>query len=138
MPLGLPALTRAHKLQKRAANVGFDWPDLSGVLDKIEEEIAEVREAQASGDRLAVTDELGDLLFAMVNLCRHEKVEPEVALRGTNQKFERRFGYVEAQLAARGIRPEDASLEEMDRLWDEAKALEKRGLTLLTPGAEDQ
>jgi len=127
VPLGLPALTRAIKLQKRAAQVGFDWPDVSGVLDKIEEEITEVREALASGDPLDLKDELGDVFFALGNLCRHQKIDPESAVRGTNKKFERRFAYIESQLAIKGGRPDSASLEEMDRLWDEAKLVEKQG-----------
>jgi len=126
VPLGLPALTRAVKLQKRAAQVGFDWPDVNGVLDKIEEEIAEVREALADGDSVAVQDELGDVFFALTNLCRHQKVDPESAVRSTNKKFERRFSYIESQLAIRGKTPQTASLDEMDRLWDEAK-LKERG-----------
>jgi len=121
VPLGLPALTRAVKLQKRAAQVGFDWPDVHGVLGKIEEEIAEVREALAAGDPAAVQDELGDVFFALANLCRHQKIDPESAVRSTNKKFERRFAYIESQLAVSGKTPQTASLDEMDHLWDEAK-----------------
>jgi len=125
IPLGLPALTRAIKLQKRAAQVGFDWPDVYGVLDKVEEEIAEVREALASGDEVAIQDELGDVFFALSNVCRYQKIDPESAVRGTNQKFQRRFAHIESQLAARGLKPEDSTLEELDRLWDEAKRSER-------------
>lgn len=121
IPLGLPALTRAVKLQKRAASTGFDWPSIEGVIEKIEEELAEVKQALADNDSAAIQEEFGDLLFAVVNGCRHRKVEPEGALRGTNQKFEQRFGYIEAELSKRGISVEDASLELMDTLWDEAK-----------------
>lgn len=122
VPVNLPALTRAAKLQKRAANVGFDWPDIGGVLDKVEEEIGELRQAIQQNDKAAITDEMGDLLFALVNGCRHLKVEPEGALRGTNSKFERRFQYIEQQLREQGQTPEEASLALMDSLWDKAKA----------------
>lgn len=119
--LGLPGLTRAAKLQKRASRVGFDWPDIDGVLDKIEEEIGELREAVAAGDREHAGEELGDLLFSCANAARHLKVDPEAALRGCNRKFERRFNAVEAELGKTGRSPEDAELEEMDRLWEQAK-----------------
>jgi nucleoside triphosphate diphosphatase len=122
IPLNFPALTRAAKLQKRASSVGFDWPSMEGVLEKVEEELAEVKQAIEDKDRRAIQEEFGDLLFAVVNGCRHAKVEPESALRGTNQKFERRFVYIEQELAKRGQTPQDASLELMDALWDEAKA----------------
>jgi ATP diphosphatase len=121
----LPALTRAIKLQNRAARVGFDWPTLPPVIDKIEEEIAEVRSELSDGaapDRL--TDEIGDLLFACVNLARHAGVDPEAALRQGNAKFERRFRRIEALLAEDGRNPADSDLEEMDHLWDQAKAEE--------------
>ena len=124
---GLPALTRAAKLQARAARVGFDWPDAVPVLDKIAEEIDEMRaelRAGAAPERLA--DELGDLLFACVNLARHAEVDAESAVRGANAKFERRFRRVEALLAERGRRPADSTLDEMDALWDQAKAEERR------------
>jgi len=122
VPIALPALTRANKLGKRAATVGFEWPDVSGALDKIGEEIGELRAEIAAGSgRNAVEQELGDLLFSVVNVCRYLQVEPESALRGTNAKFERRFRYIEQQLRAQGRSPKDASLQEMDRLWDEAK-----------------
>ncbi|WP_299944822.1 nucleoside triphosphate pyrophosphohydrolase [uncultured Microbulbifer sp.] len=120
--VGLPAMTRAAKLQKRAAQVGFDWPDIQGVLDKIEEEIAELREAVALGDRRHVEEELGDLVFSCVNAARHLKLDPEAILRRSNRKFERRFGAVEAALQTQGRRFADASLRELDRLWKRAKA----------------
>ncbi len=122
VPLNLPALTRASKLQKRASSAGFDWPSIDGVVLKIEEELAEVREALQSGDVHAVQEELGDLLFGVVNACRHAKVDAETALRGTNHKFEQRFAYIEMQLKHQGLTLEEADLELMDRLWDEAKS----------------
>jgi nucleoside triphosphate diphosphatase len=125
VPLALPALVRAAKLQRRAARVGFDWPEAAQVLDKIDEEIAELRtelQAQANQDRLS--DEVGDLLFAMVNLARHLEVDGETALRQANAKFERRFGVIEEALRARGRRVDDASLDEMEALWQQAKAAE--------------
>ncbi len=118
----LPAITRAMKLQKRAARVGFDWPSTAEVFDKIDEELSEIKEeisADATHNRLA--DEIGDLLFVVVNLARHLKVDPDAALRGTNAKFERRFRYLEARLAEDGKALEESSLEEMERLWQEAK-----------------
>ena len=118
---GRPALTRALELQKAAGEVGFDWNDVRAVLDKIVEESREVTEAVASGDAEQVTDEIGDLFFVMVNLARHAGVDPETALRGANAKFERRFAYVEDGLAARGRTPKEATLAEMDALWNEAK-----------------
>ncbi len=124
--LGLPALLRAVKLQKRAARVGFDWPETQHVLDKIIEESQELVDARENLTQAEIADELGDLLFVMANLARHLGVDPEAALRGTNAKFTRRFEAVEAALAARGKRPEDSTLEEMDDLWDDAKAAEKR------------
>ncbi len=125
----LPALTRAIKLQNRAARVGFDWPDVRPVLDKLDEELAELRHELDNGaapERVA--DEFGDVLFVLANLARHLKVDPEGSLRGTNQKFERRFRRVEQLLTEAGTRPEDATLEDMDRLWDQAKA-EERAVT---------
>ncbi len=123
---GLPALLRAVKLQKRAARVGFDWPEAAQVIDKIAEEVTEIRQEMADGggpERLR--DEVGDLLFAVVNLARHLEVDPEGALRGANLKFERRFRRVEALLAAAGREPKDASLDEMEALWVQAKGEEK-------------
>ncbi|QGX98236.1 nucleoside triphosphate pyrophosphohydrolase [Roseovarius faecimaris] len=124
--VGLPALLRAVKLQKRAARVGFDWPDASHVLDKITEEAAELREAAETLPHDKVEEEFGDLLFVMANLARHMGVEPEAALRRANGKFTRRFERIEALLAERGKRPEDSDLEEMDALWDQAKMEERR------------
>ncbi|HEY0676256.1 MAG TPA: MazG nucleotide pyrophosphohydrolase domain-containing protein, partial [Immundisolibacter sp.] len=109
-------------LQQRAAQVGFDWPDLAPVLDKLDEELAEVRGALAQGDREAVADELGDLLFVMANLARHLKVDAEDALRRGNAKFERRFAYIEAALRDAGQTPQDCTLAQLDALWDAAKA----------------
>ena len=123
--LGLPALTRAIKLQNRAARVGFDWPGVSGVLDKITEETAELVEARDMLGQDALEEEFGDLMFVMANLARHLKIDPELALRRANAKFTRRFAAIEADLAAEGRRPEDSDLAEMDRLWDKAKAAEK-------------
>jgi ATP diphosphatase len=126
VPPALPGLARALKLQEKAAKVGFDWNDVGAVLDKIVEEAREIAEAAAKKDnRAAVADEVGDLLFAVVNLARHLGVEPEAALRGTNAKFERRFAAIEQGLAARGSSPKEASLEEMDALWNEAKRRER-------------
>jgi MazG family protein len=119
--LGLPALSRAHKLQKRAARAGFDWPSIHGVLEKIHEELDEVRAEIAKGDDEALAAEIGDLLFACVNLARYAGVDPEGALRGTNEKFERRFRHVEQRTLGQGNSLEDISLEEMDALWNEAK-----------------
>jgi nucleoside triphosphate diphosphatase len=119
--LGLPALMRAEKLQKRAARVGFDWPDIGHVVDKIAEEARELAEARDTLSQDEIAEEMGDLLFVMANLARHLKVDPETALRRANAKFTRRFAFIEAELAARGKRPEDSDLAEMDALWDEAK-----------------
>ena len=119
----LPALLRAEKLQKRAARVGFDWKEIGPVIDKIEEELGELRAEIGAGtqDPARVADEMGDVLFAVANLARHCKVDPEAALRSTNDKFERRFRYVEDRLADQGRRPADTTLEEMEALWQEAK-----------------
>ena len=125
VPLPLPALTRALKLQEKASKVGFDWNDAKAVLAKLREETAEIEEAIAAGDDAAVQGEIGDLLFVVANLARHVKVDPEQALRGANAKFERRFAHIEARLGAQGRAPEQASLEEMDGLWDEAKRIEQ-------------
>ncbi|WP_299592045.1 nucleoside triphosphate pyrophosphohydrolase [uncultured Microbulbifer sp.] len=119
--VGLPALTRAAKLQKRASQVGFDWPEIDGVLAKVEEEIQELREAIASGSRAHAREEMGDLLFSCVNVARHLKEDPEAALRQCNRKFEQRFGAVESVLKAQDQQPADVSLEELDRLWEESK-----------------
>jgi nucleoside triphosphate diphosphatase len=119
----LPALLRAEKIQKRAARVGFDWKETGPVIDKIEEELGELRVELEAGtvDQARLTDELGDVLFAVANLARHCKIDPEGALRATNDKFERRFRHIERRLAETGRRPADASLEEMEALWQEAK-----------------
>jgi MazG family protein len=119
----LPALLRAEKIQKRAARVGFDWNDLGPVIDKIEEELGELRAELTAGtvDQARLTDELGDVLFAVANLARHCKVDPEAALRATNDKFERRFRHIEKRLAEAGRKPAEATLEEMEALWQEAK-----------------
>ncbi|MDB6182418.1 nucleoside triphosphate pyrophosphohydrolase [Paracoccus fistulariae] len=122
---GLPALTRAIKLQNRAARVGFDWPGAGDVLDKITEETAELVEARDHLGAEALEEEFGDLLFVMANLARHLEIDPEQALRRANAKFTRRFEAIETALAAEGRRPEDSDLAEMDRLWDQAKAMEK-------------
>ncbi|MET3998391.1 nucleoside triphosphate pyrophosphohydrolase [Marinobacterium sp. MBR-109] len=121
IPVGLPALSRAAKLQRRAARVGFDWPDTRGVLDKIEEEIAELREALAKGDLDNAREEIGDLLFAQVNLARHLEIDPEQAVRHTNAKFERRFRHVESRVADSGQAWEQLNLDQLDHWWDEAK-----------------
>ena len=119
--LGLPALLRAQKLQKRAARVGFDWPQTTQVLDKLKEEAAELVDAAADKDADAIEDEMGDLLFVMANLARHLGVDPEAALRRTNTKFTTRFEWIEAELAKAGKSPEDSTLDEMDCLWNAAK-----------------
>ncbi len=121
---GQPALTRALELQRKAATVGFDWNDPRAVLAKIREEADEIEAALDSRDSGEIAAETGDLMFALVNLARHVGADPETALRGTNAKFERRFAYIERTLAARGRTLEDASLEEMDALWNEAKTSE--------------
>ncbi|WP_417468172.1 nucleoside triphosphate pyrophosphohydrolase [Maricaulis sp.] len=125
IPFALPAVKRAQKLQARAARVGFDWPDAEQVFDKLAEEVAEVREAILSGDREHLAEEIGDLMFVCTNLGRKLDVNVEAATRSANAKFERRFGYIEGRLAAAGPRPEDATLEEMEALWNEAKGIDK-------------
>jgi ATP diphosphatase len=127
VPLALPALTRALKLQDKAGRVGFDWNDPRAVLAKIREEADEIEAALHAGDNVHVAHEIGDLLFAVVNLARHMAADPEGVLRATNVKFERRFAAIEAALTARGKRPQDATLAEMDALWDAAKEAEKKG-----------
>lgn len=121
----LPALTRALKLQNRAARVGFDWPSTDEVLDKLVEEAREVVEARDTLTHEALTEEIGDLLFVMANLARHLKVDPEQALRAANAKFTRRFARIEDWLADQGKRPADSNLAEMDALWNRAKAEDK-------------
>ncbi|ATQ66736.1 MULTISPECIES: nucleoside triphosphate pyrophosphohydrolase [Methylosinus] len=126
VPLALPALTRAVKLQRKACEVGFDWNDARLVLAKIREETEEVeQELLAGAPSPALTDEIGDLLFAVANLARHVDADPEQALRGANAKFERRFRFIEQALAERGGDPESATLDEMEELWRAAKAAER-------------
>lgn len=125
VPVALPALTRAIKLQNKAAKVGFDWPSLAPVFAKLNEELTELEAAIAdkdNGDPLAVEEEFGDLLFVVANVARHLKLDPEAALRAANEKFIRRFRFIEQRLAEAGRSPEQSSLAEMDALWDEAKA----------------
>jgi ATP diphosphatase len=124
VPLALPALERAVKLQKRAARVGFDWGDKGPVLDKIREEFDELAEAIANGDDDAIEDEIGDLLFAIANLARHARVNPETALRRTDDKFRRRFAHIEARAAAAGRDLASVGLDQMEAWWVEAKAAE--------------
>jgi len=125
VPVALPALIRALKLQDKAGRVGFDWNDPRAVLAKIREEADEIEADLDRKDPARAADEVGDLLFAVVNLARHLKADPEGILRQTNLKFERRFASIERALAARGKTPKEASLAEMDALWNEAKAAEK-------------
>ena len=126
VPVGMTALTRALKLQTKAGKVGFDWNDPMAVLSKIREECDEIETEIAAGATDKATAEVGDLLFAVVNLARHLDADPEAALRACNEKFVRRFGSIERALEAQGRKPEDATLAEMDALWDEAKAAERQ------------
>lgn len=121
IPGSIPALQRAYKIQKKLATVGFDWKEPQDLFSVVEQEIQEVREAMDSGMQEKIEDELGDVLFAVVNLCRHLKVEPETALRGANRKVQRRFAYVENALQRTGKTPEQVSLDEMEGLWQQAK-----------------
>ena len=125
--VGLPALLRAVKLQKRAARVGFDWPSTDQVIDKIVEESRELVEARDQLTQTEIDEEMGDLLFVVANLARHLNVDPEAALRSANAKFTRRFRSIEAALAANGKRPDQSDLAEMDALWDAAKLAERDG-----------
>jgi ATP diphosphatase len=137
VPVALPALTRAVKLQEKAAKVGFDWPSLVPVFDKLKEELGELEEialpadprgtaANVRGHNWAkIEEEFGDLLFVVANVARHLRIDPEAALRGANQKFTRRFRHIEERLAARGSSPAQSTLAEMDALWEEAKAIEQ-------------
>jgi ATP diphosphatase len=125
VPVALPVLTRALKLQEKASAVGFDWNDPRAVLAKIREEADEIEHALDHGDRRDIASEVGDLLFAVVNLARHAGADPEATLRQTNAKFEGRFRFIEEKLAGQGRAPAQASLEEMDKLWDEAKFAER-------------
>lgn len=128
VPKAMPALLRARKLTEKAARVGFEWPEIQGAIDKIDEELAEFKEAITEGDQEHIAEELGDLLFVVVNVARYVKICPEVALTKVNDKFVRRFSYIEQQLAAIGKTTTEATLEEMDAYWDEAKAREKTNL----------
>ena len=129
VPAGLPALTRALKLQNKAASVGFDWPSLGPVFDKLKEELGELEDVlvggEAASDRTKIEEEIGDLLFVVANVARHLKVDPEAALRAANQKFTRRFHAIERKLAQDGRTPAQSTLAEMDLLWDQAKAGER-------------
>jgi MazG family protein len=121
VPRPLPALVEAQQIASRAAGVGFDWENPEQVLDKLHEELAEFAEARRKASQAELEDELGDLLFVLVNLARFVKVDPEQALRKTNAKFRRRFGYIEQKLAERGRKPEESDIQEMEALWQEAK-----------------
>lgn len=125
VPAGMPSLSRAIKLQKRAAQVGFDWPDALPVVDKVREELDEVLEAMSENDAGAISEEIGDLLFVVSNLARLLNVDPETALRAANGKFERRFRFIEQSLREQGRAMQDCVLDELDALWGEAKKLEK-------------
>lgn len=125
VPLALPALTRAAKLTRRAARVGFDWPDIRDVIAKLREELGELEQEIEAGDQAKAREELGDLLFVCANLARKLDAEPEDALRAANAKFTRRFAHIEARLAELGRTPTDSDLQEMDALWNEAKAAER-------------
>jgi MazG family protein len=125
VPVGLPALTRAVKLTRRAGRVGFDWPTTDEVIAKLHEELDELRVEIAAGDQEKVRAEMGDLLFVVANLARKLEVEPEDALREANAKFVRRFHHIEARLAETGRKPEDSDLAEMDAMWNEARRADK-------------
>ncbi|MCP2670287.1 nucleoside triphosphate pyrophosphohydrolase [Maricaulaceae bacterium EIL42A08] len=126
LPVALPALKRAGKLTKRAARVGFDWPDVDQVFDKLDEELAELKDAMKSGDQSHITEEMGDLLFVLANLARKLSVEPEQALRDANAKFERRFRYIEQNIEKKAASIQEANLDQMEELWLEAKAVERQ------------
>lgn len=137
VPRHAPALLRAERITEKASRIGFDWPDRAGVRAKLDEELAELDEAVRSGDPRAIEHELGDVLFALANLARHLRTPAEDALRGAVTRFERRFRWVEDRLGERGIGPgQPAPLELMDRLWEEAKRLEKEG-RLPAPGDQE-
>ena len=125
VPRVLPALARAEKLSRRAASVGFDWPDIDTVRAKVDEELAETAAALASGDKTAISEEIGDLLFAVANLARHAGIEPEAALRDANAKFTRRFHYVEDRARRDGIEIKDAGLQRLDGYWNEIRKADK-------------
>ncbi|MGL5362596.1 MAG: nucleoside triphosphate pyrophosphohydrolase [Bosea sp. (in: a-proteobacteria)] len=125
IPTSLPALTRAWKLQAKASTVGFDWNDVQLVIAKLREETAEVEEALAAGNKAAISEEIGDVLFVVANLARHAGLDPESCLAACNAKFERRFGHIEQTLEAAGRALKTASLDEMEALWQQAKQIEK-------------
>ena len=127
VPLAFPALTRARKIQKRAATVGFDWPDGEGVVAKLQEEMIELKEAVASGDEEHIQEELGDVYFSLVNLSRHLKKDPETSLRRANEKFENRFRRVEKKINAKGLDMRSMSLQELEQIWQEVKQEEITG-----------
>ena len=129
IPRSLSTLARAQRITARAAEAGFDWPAAAGVLNKVEEELAEFRAALKTKNPERMKDEVGDLLFTLVNLCRFARVDAEAALRASLRKFTDRFSHIERELAAQGKTPEDSSLAEMDRIWEEAKKLEGRSRT---------
>ena len=112
-------------MQDKAAKVGFDWPSLAPVFDKLREELAELDQTLTGDDKARIEEELGDLLFVMANVARHLEIDPEAAMRGANEKFRRRFRYIEQRLAERGKTPAQSTLEEMDAIWDQVRALEK-------------
>lgn len=124
VPRSLPALVEAEKITKKAASEGFEWPDIDGVVEKLHEEVAELARARKSGDPTHIQNEVGDLLFTLVNLARFLKVDPEQALRKTNGRFRRRFAHIERQIAASGNSLHDTPLDRMEELWQEAKQLE--------------
>ena len=125
VPKDAPALQRAERLTEKASRIGFDWPDVSRVKDKLKEELGELDEAMASQDKAAMEHELGDVFFALANLARHLNIAPEDAMRAANRRFTARFHVVERGLEAQGVAFGEASLDQMNVLWDEAKALEK-------------
>lgn len=127
--VNLPALVQCEKIQNRAASHGFDWPEIPPVFDKVHEELEEVREAWQSGDQTHIQEEIGDLLLVTVNLARHLKVNPEIALKESNKKFSRRFQYIEQQVEASGRELRDCELAELDAYWDEAKVKLKKPLS---------
>ncbi|HYG66333.1 MAG TPA: MazG nucleotide pyrophosphohydrolase domain-containing protein, partial [Anaeromyxobacteraceae bacterium] len=137
VPRAMPALARADRLTEKASRIGFDWPDAGGARRKVDEELGELDAAIASGDRAEVEHELGDVLFALANLGRKLGIPPEEALRGTVGRFVDRFHHVEAELARRGVPHGEATLEQMDALWDEAKRLERQAKSHLGTPPED-
>lgn len=123
---GLPALNYAVELQKTASGIGFDWPDIDGVIAKIHEELDEVATELDAGNQQKLQEEIGDLLFAITNLARHVNIDPQLAIQQGNQKFIRRFNYIETQIETRGQTLQTATLAELDALWDEAKLIDKK------------